>query len=418
MEREKKLVKKYLPVQPFDMAGLEEWLSDMAAQGLFLEKIGWETARFRRDVPKAGVRYALDVAGPYGIDGERNENYAQMGWDYVTTLALSMASFMYYVYRSDDPQAPALHTDPVTQGSTLTLLLRRGRWMLFWTLVVLAVLFRHELVTLFTTPWAIPRFVILKTENALLWLVLIVPYLVLRFIPLARQRWALVKLRRQLLDGIPLDRGRRWPRKFPPGLLDWGLIALMAAVMVVYSMLTPTLTRELSGPEDWTFPHVTLEQVMDGAAFTPESSEDKMLHPDTFRSSLLCPEQYSWNQGGEADSQGVRDLWLSGRYYRARSERAAQILLSCLVKDQEKAWRDWQKRQDEFVNTSQLTALTPFHPIAPGGLDELWMEESQIDDDPVTRIYLGRKGEQVFQLVCRGIPDPEECLAEMCQQLV
>lgn len=178
-------------------------------------KIDLNKAKFRRDTPKTGVRYALDVAGPYGIDRERNENYAQMGWDYVTTLALSMASFMYYVYRSDDPQAPALHTDPVTQGGTITALIRRKRRNLALMLVLLLFILRTDVITLFTAPWAIPRFTILYTERAVQWLALMIPYLLLLFLPEVRMLRALGKLRRQLLDGIPLERERRWPRRFP-----------------------------------------------------------------------------------------------------------------------------------------------------------------------------------------------------------
>lgn len=170
--------------------------------------------------------------------------------------------------------------------------------------------------------------------------------------------------------------------------------------------------------EEGAFPHVTVEQVLGGAAFTPESPYGKMLHPNTFRTSLLCPEQYKWSQGSEADSQGVREVWLSVNYYRTRSDGIAEVLLPCLVKDYEKGLRDFQKRQGNFVNPSTLTVLTPFHQIVSGPLDEVWMMEEQWDDEPATRCYIGRCGNQVFRLVCRGVPDPEECLELMRQRLV
>jgi len=232
-------VKKYLPVQPFDMAGLEEWLSDLAAQGLFSVKIDLNKAKFRRDTPKTGVRYALDVASPYGIDRERNENYAQMGWDYVTTPALSMASFMYYVYRSDDPQAPALHTDPVTQGVTITTLIRQSGAISALMLVLLLFILRTDVITLFTAPWVIPRFTILYTERAIQWLALMIPYLLLLFLPEVRMLRALGKLRRQLLDGIPLERERRWPRRFPSSLLLTGIGILAALLVAVHLWMEP-----------------------------------------------------------------------------------------------------------------------------------------------------------------------------------
>lgn len=202
MKREQ-LVKKYLPVQPYDMAGLEKWFSDMAAQGLHLVKADADSARFRPGVPRTGVRYALEVTGPGDIDRERNEDYAQMGWDYVTTLKASLMVSMYYVYRTENPGAPALHTDPVTQSTTVAKLVRRLRRTLVFLTVLLAVLLRNELAALLSDPWSFPRFLLLRTETAALWLAVMVPYVLLMLIPFCHQLWGLGRVRRQLAAGIP-----------------------------------------------------------------------------------------------------------------------------------------------------------------------------------------------------------------------
>ena len=88
----KKLVCKFLPMEPYDMRGLEEWLSAMAARGLHLVKIGESFARFEPGPAREGVRYALDVKDWADIDQERNELYAQAGWEYVTTLIRALLS--------------------------------------------------------------------------------------------------------------------------------------------------------------------------------------------------------------------------------------------------------------------------------------------------------------------------------------
>ena len=44
MKQRETLIRKIIPVEPFDMAGLEHWLSDMAAQGLHLVKLNHDTA--------------------------------------------------------------------------------------------------------------------------------------------------------------------------------------------------------------------------------------------------------------------------------------------------------------------------------------------------------------------------------------
>ena len=59
MKQRETLIRKIIPVELFDMAGLEHWLSDMAAQGLHLVKLNHDTARFRRGEPVPGVRFGL-----------------------------------------------------------------------------------------------------------------------------------------------------------------------------------------------------------------------------------------------------------------------------------------------------------------------------------------------------------------------
>ena len=415
MERKETLVKRYLPVEVFDMAGLAEWFSAMAAQGLHLVKLSENRAQFRPGPPKAVVRYALDVSTCYDIEPERNENYAQMGWDYVTTL-----HGMYYVYRSEDPSAPGLHTDPVTQGGTLTKLIRRQRRALPLSLACMAFIMRDELRTLFAAPWSVPQFVILNTERALLWLVLTVTWLLLVLLPTLRRLRKLKQLRRQLLDGIPLEECRRWQRLFPPVLLVCGPLVLMAAVLAVYAATVPRLTRQLSSTEEWTFPHVTVEQALDGSGAHDITiyGPPEMLIANTRSSSLLCPEQYDWAQMGSAqlgDSLLEPAIFLD--FYRTYSERTAEVLLPALQSELERSLERNKRQREDSMLGLDLIILQPFESLSRPGLDELLRMEYRTGSDPVTHCYLGRNGDQVFKLVLRDVPDPETCLDRLVEQM-
>lgn len=419
MKRER-LVKKYLPVQPYDMAGLEKWFSDMAAHGLHLVKADADSARFRPGVPRTGVRYALEVTGPGDIDRERNEDYAQMGWDYVTTLKVSLMVSMYYVYRTENPGAPALHTDPVIQSTTVAKLVRRLRRTLVFLAVLLALFFRNELAALFSDPWSAPRFLLLRTETAALWLAMMVPYGLLTLIPFCRQLWGLGRVRRQLAAGIPLKEETR-RRRIPVSVLYDGLLVLVVVCVAISLGLRLNRPRALSGPEEWTFPHVTLEQALAGTGAgpaTPESPYDKMLHKDTFRRSFLCPEQYSWNQSGEAVFGGVsQEVFLSVDYYRSLSPEVSRLLFTCLEADYRRSISDYKKQQEGLYLGFAVTLLSDFHEVPAHELDILRLFEYQTDDDPVTFCWLGRKNGQVFRLLCRGIPDPERVLELLAAQL-
>ncbi len=408
MKHKEKLVKRYLPVEVFDMAGLAEWFSAMAAQGLHLVKLSENRAQFRPGPPKPEVRYALDVSTYYDIEPERNENYAQMGWDYVTTL-----HGMYYVYRTENPSVPGLHTDPVTQGGTLTRLIRRQQRTLPFCLAYMAFILRDDLRTLFTAPWSIPQFIILNTERALLWLLLMVTWLLLCLLPTLRRVEKLKQLRRQLLDGIPLEEGRRWKRRFPPFLAVWGPLALITAVLAVYAATIPQLTHGLSGPEEWTFPYVTVEQALEGSGAYDVTlyGPPEMLIANTRSSSLLCPEQYNWVQIGSAKlGDELLEPAIFIDFYRTSSTKTAEALFPALKSALERSLEQSKRQRKDSMLGLDLTILQPFQAVSYPGLDELLRMEYRTDSDPVTRCYLGRKGAQVFKLVLRGVPSPESCL--------
>ena len=72
MKQQRDLVTKRAPVSVLDLPGMERWLSDMAARGLFLERqasssfpfplttpVLFRRLRFRRDTPRPGRRYHL-----------------------------------------------------------------------------------------------------------------------------------------------------------------------------------------------------------------------------------------------------------------------------------------------------------------------------------------------------------------------
>lgn len=83
-----KYVRKLNPVQPYDIPGLEHWLEQQAAKGLYLHSHGPNLCSFYRDTPRP-TRYRLDYC-----DTDRAENpipelialYHEMGWDYVCPL--------------------------------------------------------------------------------------------------------------------------------------------------------------------------------------------------------------------------------------------------------------------------------------------------------------------------------------------
>lgn len=411
MKQREPLIRKIIPVELFDMAGLEHWLSDMAAQGLHLVKLNHDTARFRRGEPVSGVRFGLEITGVADIDRERNAAYQEAGWTYVTTLRN-----LYYVYRTEQADAPPLHTDPVTQSETLTPLIRRTRRSRLFLTLWLLFCFRPTLVKLITQPWVMEQYVVLETGMFLTLLVLLADWAILSLLPKTNslKRWK--RMRRQLADGIPLREGRR--DQVPIVVLNWCATALCLILPVLVAVGSARSVHRLSGPEEWTFPHVTLEQAFHGEADITLDTPQMMTRYNTRTASLLCPEQYDWWSSGEVRSDGYTgEAIVSVDFYRTRTGWAADWLFSSLRAEEAHAPERFRKNQEQFTHPTVLTVLQPLQAADRPGLDRLEYTVLQYDGDPPSHIYLGRKGSQVFRLLCRGVPDQGECLALFLAQL-
>jgi hypothetical protein len=108
-----KTVYKLRPSDYWRIGEHESWFSDLAAEGLFLKKMGRQFVQFVKGEPK-NMRYRIDVSEKNKIPAEQIDMYGENGWDYVT----SYGSF--HVFASPaELEAPELHTDPAEQSFTL-----------------------------------------------------------------------------------------------------------------------------------------------------------------------------------------------------------------------------------------------------------------------------------------------------------
>ena len=208
-----KLVRKAIPYQLYDMAGLQQWFEEMSAKGFLLDSFGIRTGIFRVGEPAPGVRYRLEPQTYWdqSLDYDKNKAYAEMGWEYVDFIG-----HYYYIYRAEDPETEELHTDPMTQSYVFDRYLKRHLRAFFAFLVlalgqlVYTIGFDRDSLTL-----TLPNFLeqlVLDTQYVVpflladLWsLLVITPVVYFRF-------WKLWKLRDQLAMGVPLDEGQRRPR--------------------------------------------------------------------------------------------------------------------------------------------------------------------------------------------------------------
>lgn len=111
------------PCSIYDVPAMESWLSDMTQTGLYLQKAGRHFFVFLKK-EASDTRYRLEPAPdscPAPADDVR-ELFAQAGWEFVTAICKS-----FFVWRSIQPDADELHSDPVVHSTVYGQLLRRLR---------------------------------------------------------------------------------------------------------------------------------------------------------------------------------------------------------------------------------------------------------------------------------------------------
>ena len=141
----KNTVRRYPPVDYYDVTAVERWLERMALNGLFLVRVERLFAHFTREAPRP-ARYRaepLNTRNPIS-SREQMDYYASCGWVYVDTVMK-----LYRIYRADDPETEELHTDPVVLAAAMEDVTRRQRGALLLclsTLVFLALIYAASLL--------------------------------------------------------------------------------------------------------------------------------------------------------------------------------------------------------------------------------------------------------------------------------
>lgn len=129
------------PCPSYDIAGMEKWLADLAEKGLFLTKDGFFAgiATFEYGEPKK-AKYRLEASQKSTSmwsdnngepDPEQIEISLRYSWEYVAKCK------DFFIYRSLDPSARELNTDPVVQAIALNAVKKRQREAVFSSVLLL-----------------------------------------------------------------------------------------------------------------------------------------------------------------------------------------------------------------------------------------------------------------------------------------
>lgn len=401
-------VKKPVPCSVYDIPGMQEWLDEMALQGLFLKEFSYHSDRavFEQGEPRP-VRYRLDPI-PKDKTLDRDEPYAEMGWEFVCQLARH-----FYVYSCGDPDAPELYTDPQSLGVALDSLMKRDVRNVI--LVALFALLAFAL-PLFLTPGQFLRELLLwENPQALaLNIILLISLFVLLPLLVVETRKNL-NIRRTLAQGLPLKAKRRWNR---PRFWAW-YIPLWCLVFVAPRLFIPLVGWETGSLETTALSH-TWPTVFQTEALGPHplNAEPYSEGYATENSSWFAPIQEerstTWNLQVSAEaSPAYSQYWTNVRYVQARSLKAAELIYRVELEDAARTLDRWAKWTG---SSARITGSTGFVPLDWPGVDRLEAARYQQKGlDSWTAAAL--RGTDILVIQYRGQAQPEDCLGLFLEAL-
>lgn len=168
-----KWVRHHLPCHPYDVEGIESWLTDMAQKGyilksqpmrfgcLYFEETEPQNISYRLEASPQGEGEWSDAGEPEESARELNEKY---GWEFVVKCGA------FYIYRSLKPHTRELNTDPEVQAYSLNILIKKKLKELIpiaiWILLLLPEFIQKGTVAIVETlfiSWIIYVFIILSS---------------------------------------------------------------------------------------------------------------------------------------------------------------------------------------------------------------------------------------------------------------
>ena len=128
---------RIIPYDSIEFFAVESWLAEQAKKGWQLQSIHGNLALFEKSTPRK-TRYCLDALNveKYAMEQELHEAAEKQGWEYICDYAWHS----YGVYRSDNADAVAFHTDlSVRQAS-----MRRRMIFILVGFSLLALIILHQ----------------------------------------------------------------------------------------------------------------------------------------------------------------------------------------------------------------------------------------------------------------------------------
>jgi len=387
--------KRLVPVDVYDIPKMQSYLSDMAAEGLFLRKIG-SYAYFEEAQPRR-LTYRLEPLMREEMKPREDQidHYKDYGWEYVCTIQNG-----FHIYSTEKSDFTELHTDPVIQSYAFTkmeskLKLASGVYLVSLPIIMLMILFP----IIFQDH---PLLAAVRYGNSTAQMLMLI-FTAFVFYQLHESR----KRLKLLLDGF--DNGEGIPKKstywksYAPYIIN-GILTIFAVLTIITSilMMTKGWERNVADYED-PLPMIQLKDIQKEEEFSMEQDgyrNDEISYDWT----EMAPTIYELHQRGEVkgrmwdDGSGTYSPALSSEYYEVRFAFMGKHLVRELM--------------EEALGYHRYRSIT-YQELIYNGFDDAILVE--IDE---SQIFLGRIGKSVLSMHYYGYEDLSDHLEEIYQNLI
>ncbi|MBT2679328.1 DUF2812 domain-containing protein [Bacillus sp. ISL-35] len=323
----------------------ECWFADMAAQGLFLKKMGIHFARFEKGEPRR-MKYRIYVTEKKKIPAEQIEIYAESGWNFLTSYG------NFHVFSSpEELNAPELHPDPAEQAYLLRGLDKKLAWNAIGVIVCLVLI-----IGMMASIWFLdgtPAFAMV--EGAAIQQMILMLFIAYTAYHSLRAAFSIRTLRKKLAEGKPIDHRAPWKKKHRTHTTAAFLFTVLAGASAVIPFMQLVKMDTKTLPEtSLDLPIVRLAEVEQN----PDLVRSEIVYMSdnvdwgnrySYKWSPLAPVQYETDESGQVpgklwdDKSGEYSPAIHTQFYKLTFENMADELVSDLIKRYK-----YENTQDEY----------------------------------------------------------------------
>lgn len=347
-----KYKRKLIPVNPMHIPAMESWLSDLAAEGLYLHSLGPYFAKFTEGTPRKlayriepvpvedhgfyvnNIRNAFASAKggkkPLTVE-EKNrrmtELYDEFGWEQVCKM-----NQLFYIFRAKEEDTPELHTDPVAQSEAYERIYHRQKKGLLLTLPFFLAMI---LWCLYLTVWD-DNLYYAVTSGSSLWFCAF--GLFITILALSREVKSFRHIRDRLQAGIAMEHDADWQKHAPYYKIRFVLYHILLLCIAFSGFYWTGQWWDMPLDEaKQPLPYVSLKTIETDPNFVL-GEYDGWDNEVRFTSSFFDPIQYEIRQDGTVpdkrwnDDSGIYSPSIKVEYHDLRFQFLAKPFYDAMVK--------------------------------------------------------------------------------------